>query len=131
MNLKNPESPLLEDAKSWNFAIQGKATFRPRKSKEESVTSLERALHKMKLKLVPFVFHSESGWWAHSTLAPNENGDFMGKVCIGKEESVDVGKSFKVTVCAIDADFPGWRNSSDILPAVRIESNSITVKRIS
>jgi len=119
-----------DDAKSRIFEIQGKAIFSPRMSKEESATSLERALHKMNPKLVPFVFHVESDWWAQKMVIPNESGDFVGKVFIGKEGAADVGKSFQVTVCAIDADFPGWQNSSDILPAVRIESNKITVKRV-
>ena len=119
-----------DDAKSRIFEIQGKAIFSPRMSKEESATSLERALHKMNPKLVPFVFHVESDWWAQKMVIPNESGDFVGKVFIGKEGAADVGKSFQVTVCAIDADFPGWQNSSDILPAVRIESNKMTVKRV-
>ena len=42
---------------------------------------------------------------------------------------MDIGKSFEVRVCAIDAGLPGHQNGSQLLLAVRIESNTIIVKR--
>jgi hypothetical protein len=112
------------------FTIKGKATFRPSESLKASVSGLAAALRKMNLKLVPFVYNVDNGWWAQPQPVPDINGDFSGQVFIGKEGTVDVGKQFDVRVCAIDANFPGWRNGSDTLPAVRIDSNTLTVKRV-
>jgi hypothetical protein len=112
------------------FTIKGKATFRPREAAKDSVPGLIVALKQMNLKIVPFVFNVESGWWAQPQVNLDVNGDCSGQVYIGKEGSADIGKSFEVRLCTIDANFSGFRNSSDVLPPVRIESNTITVSRV-
>jgi len=118
------------DAKGRNFRIRGKAKFRPRKSKDDSAKDLLSALSKMKLCLAPFVFNLDSGWRAQEILTPSATGAFSAKISLGEEGSADIGKLFKVSVCAVDSHFSGWKDSSDALPAVRIESNTIKVKRV-
>jgi hypothetical protein len=80
---------------------------------------------------VPFVYNEESGWWAQPKPTPDAQGNFCGKLYIGREGAADIGRDFVVCVCAIDASFEGFQNGGQRLPAVRIESNRITVKRVS
>lgn len=129
LNLRITSSSVEADGRMLD--IKGKAVFRPRESAKDSIPTLLAALSQMNLRLVPFVYNDESGWWAQPKPTPDAKGNFGGQVFIGRDGSVDIGKSFEVRVCAIDAGLPGFQNGSQLLPAVRIESNTIIVKRAS
>jgi hypothetical protein len=123
-------SPSNEEVRSNQMTIQGKATFRAPFSTEESNQDLAVALKKMDVQLVPFVFGFDSGWWAQKPVEPAKGGDFQGSVYVGRENRADVGKSFEIKVCAVSRSFAAWNKSLEKLPAVRIESKSLMVKRV-
>src|ERR1700730_4401644 len=59
------------------LVIKGKATFRPRGSREDAIPGMAHAFEMMDVQLVPFVFAFHSGWWAQTPLKPERDGQFQ------------------------------------------------------
>ena len=112
------------------LVIKGKATFRPRGSREDAIPGMAQAFEMMDVQLVPFVFAFHSGWWAQTPLKPERDGQFQSSVYIGRPGTIDVGKDYQTITCAVSRRFNAWNKSLDNLPPVRIESNSLEVKRV-
>ena len=61
------------------FDIKGKTVFRPREFAKDSIPTLVAALSQMNLRLVPFVYNDESGWWAQPKPTPDAKGNSGGQ----------------------------------------------------
>jgi hypothetical protein len=60
---------------------------------------------------------------------PDYDGSFESSVFVGREGTKDVGQSYKIRLCAVAKDSFAWYESLLALPRVRIESNTVNVKR--
>jgi TIR domain len=124
------EESAEKEVKQNMLPINGRVSFRARISNGDPNQNIVTALDQMGIQIVPFVFSSQSGWWAQKVVEPDTNGSFKDSVYVGRPGTADAGKRFQIRLCAVAkgsfAFYKGLRN----LPPVRIESNTVTVQRI-
>jgi len=99
--------------------ISGKVTFRGRKNANEDLTTW---MASNKIRIVPYVFSADAGWWAQKPLNPNAFGNFSGDIWVGKPETS--GRRHTIVVCAVSE--VTWGGTTK-LPEVRKESNRCDV----
>jgi hypothetical protein len=103
-------------------SISGKSLFR---GKANENVPLKAWLQRSGIKLVPYVFSHQSGWWAQKPLDPDSDGKFSSTIWVGDDKSA--GKSYVIQICAVSN--VTWGKGTPELPKFRIDSNSYEVIR--
>jgi hypothetical protein len=116
--------------KQNTLLINGKVSFRARTANGDPNQNIMTAFDKMGIQIVPFVFSSQSGWWAQKIVEPDTNSNFKDSVYVGTPGAADAGKRFQIRLCAVaKGSFAFYRGLKN-LPPVRIESNTVDVRRV-
>ena len=113
------------------LSIRGYVHFRPRGTSSTLTdgSSVRAALRREGIQIVPFVLSRKSEWWPQGGLEIQDDGTFLGTVCIGDNQGRSVGHDFEVVVCAVSHDTVVWNKPLTKLPDARIESVRVTVTR--
>ncbi len=112
------------------LTLRGQIDFRPREANADLYGGNVRMnLAHEGIQIVPFVLSGASEWWPQRKPAIQDDGRFVGEVDVGDAAGRSKGKDFVVVVCAVAETAVLWGKSVAELPAVRIESNRVTVTR--